>query len=225
MTEQIFDMDNGFWRTVGKAGDMVLLTFLTFITSIPVITAGTSFCALYYVAFKILEDDNRSTIKNFFHSFRENLLQGMVLTVCMGAAGGILSFDIWFMVQAGDFGQNQALFYGGWVICAFLGLLYLILFLYLFPLQARFYNPLRVTVKNALMGGVLCLKQTVLMIVGDGMMTAIVVLCFRTVPQIAVIPVLLFLPLCACYNAWVLRTLLGLVPGKKNLPVPDEETP
>ena len=85
MTEQIFDMDNGFWRTVGKAGDMVLLTFLTFITSIPVITAGTSFCALYYVAFKILEDDNRSTIKNFFHSFRENLLQGMVLTVCMGA--------------------------------------------------------------------------------------------------------------------------------------------
>ena len=48
---------------------MILLTLLAVFCSLPLITLGASLSALYYVAFKMLEHDNESTIRNFFHSF------------------------------------------------------------------------------------------------------------------------------------------------------------
>lgn len=40
MVERMFNTDNHFWQTVGKAGDLIALTFLTLLCSLPLITAG-----------------------------------------------------------------------------------------------------------------------------------------------------------------------------------------
>ena len=50
---ELFNTDNSFWQTVGKAGDMILLTLLAVFCSLSLITLGASLSALYYVAFKI----------------------------------------------------------------------------------------------------------------------------------------------------------------------------
>ena len=111
----------------------------------------------------------------------------------------------------------------GWVICVFLGILFLFLVLYLFPLQARFFNPLSVTLKNALAAGIRYLPKTLQMAVGDGAFLIFIWLCFENLVQIVIIPLLLAPSLLALYNAWVLRDLLGLTPGKRDLPVEDPD--
>ncbi len=224
---ELFNTDNSFWQAVGKAGDLILLTLLAVFASLPLVTLGASLSALYYTAFKILEDDNQSTVRNFFHSFRQNLVQGMVISIIVLVFGGLLFFDVRFMLilTAGSAasGLSMPLLCAGWVICVFLGILFLFLVLYLFPLQARFFNPLSVTLKNALVAGIRYLPKTLQMAVGDGAFLIFIWLCFENLVQIVIIPLLLAPSLLALYNAWVLRDLLGLMPGKRDLPVEDPD--
>lgn len=224
---ELFNTDNSFWQAVGKAGDLILLTLLAVFASLPLVTLGASLSALYYTAFKILEDDNQSTVRNFFHSFRQNLVQGMAISIIVLVLGGLLFFDVRFMLilTAGSAasGLSMPLLCAGWVICVFLGILFLFLVLYLFPLQARFFNPLSVTLKNALAAGIRYLPKTLQMAVGDGAFLIFIWLCFENLVQIVIIPLLLAPSLLALYNAWVLRDLLGLMPGKRDLPVEDPD--
>lgn len=224
---ELFNTDNSFWQAVGKAGDLILLTLLAVFASLPLVTLGASLSALYYTAFKILEDDNQSTVRNFFHSFRQNLVQGMVISIIVLVFGGLLFFDVRFMLilTAGSAasGLSMPLLCAGWVICVFLGILFLFLVLYLFPLQARFFNPLSVILKNALVAGIRYLPKTLQMAVGDGAFLIFIWLCFENLVQIVIIPLLLAPSLLALYNAWVLRDLLGLMPGKRDLPVEDPD--
>lgn len=238
---ELFNTDNSFWQAVGKAGDLILLTLLAVFASLPLVTLGASLSALCYTAFKILEEDNQSTVRNFFHSFRQNLVQGMVISIIVLVLGGLLFFDVRFMLilTAGGLaggaasgsaaadsaasGLSMPLLCAGWVICVFLGILFLFLVLYLFPLQARFFNPLSVTLKNALAAGIRYLPKTLQMAVGDGAFLIFIWLCFENLVQIVIIPLLLAPSLLALYNAWVLRDLLGLTPGKRDLPVEDPD--
>lgn len=223
MIERMFNTDNNFWQAVGKAGDLIALTFLTLLCSIPLITAGPAFCAMNYVCFKMLEHDNEGTIKNFFHSFRQNLFQGAAISLIMGAIGFLLWYDGWFLVKYFA-GQNRGvLLCAGWAIYIYLIFFYLVLALYVFPFQARFYNPLAVTFKNAVLAGFKHLPKTLMMLVGDGSMVLLIILSFKHFPQIAFLPLLTALPLCVWYHSWVLRDLLGLIPGKLDLPVSDDE--
>lgn len=61
------------------------------------------------------------------------------------------------------------------------------------------------------------------MAVGDGAFLIFIWLCFENLVQIVIIPLLLAPSLLALYNAWVLRDLLGLTPGKRDLPVEDPD--
>lgn len=223
MTEHFFNTDNTLWQAVGKAGDLILLTFLTVSCCIPVITAGASLSALYYVAFRMIEHNNENTWKNFFHSFRQNLAQGMALSAIMLFLGFMFTYDVWFMRRFSDLETGKALVSAGWGICIFLGLLSAILLIYLFPLQARYYNSLTVTIKNALLLGIFRFPLTLKILAGDSLLAGLAVLCLRFVPQLFIFPVLFVLPLCAVWNAWILREILGLEPGKMDQPVADEE--
>ena len=166
---------------------------------------------------------SEGTIRNFFHSFRQNLFQGAALSLIMGAAGFLLWYDGWFLTRYFAGQEGGAMLYAGWAVYIYLIFFYLILVRYVFPLQARFYNPLAVTFKNAVIAGFKNLPKTLMMLAGDGAMAVLTVLCFKTFPQIAFLPLLTALPLCVWYHSWVLRDLLGLVPGKLDLPVSDDE--
>ena len=110
---------------------------------------------------------------------------------------------------------------GGWVICVLLAVLLLFFLLYLLPFQARFFNPLPVTVKNALAAGVRYLPKTLQLALCDGAACFLLVMCFRYFTGIVIVPLLLAPSFLAYYHAWVLKDILGLTPGKKDLPVED----
>ena len=207
---------------------MILLTLLAVFCSLSLITLGASLSALYYVAFKMLEHDNESTIRNFFHSFWQNLIQGIGISLLLLGFGGMLFFDVQFMMrltfsagQAGNAGLPFPVLCGGWVICVLLAVLLLFFLLYLLPFQARFFNPLPVTVKNALAAGVRYLPKTLQLALCDGAACFLLVMCFRYFTGIVIVPLLLAPSFLAYYHAWVLKDILGLTPGQKDLPVED----
>lgn len=64
-----------------KLGELVLVDVMLLIACIPVITVVPAFSAMHYVLLKILRDEETGVIKAFWKSFRENLRQGVVLSI------------------------------------------------------------------------------------------------------------------------------------------------
>ena len=137
MFQGLFNYDNPVWRFIGKLGDLVLLNLLWLICCIPVFTAGAATTAVYYVTLKLVRDDDGSTIKSFFHSFTQNFKQATAIWLMILVAGGLLGFDLWFLMS----GVVTVSTVVKTVMSAVFGAMTLILLFvttYIFPLQARF---------------------------------------------------------------------------------------
>lgn len=90
----LFSIDNPIWNFIGKLVDMLLLTCLWIIGSLPVITIGASTAALYTVAWKLSENKEGYLIRQFFHAFRKNFKRGTVIELIIVLAGVVLITDI-----------------------------------------------------------------------------------------------------------------------------------
>ena len=147
MFSGIFNYDNPVWRFIGKFFDVLILNVLWTVVSIPIFTAGAAATAVYYVLLKLVRDEEGSTVKSFFKSFKENFKQATVIWLILLAAGAVLAFDLYFFLSLKTLGPALRAFFVAALLC--LGAVYLCVSLYVFPLQAKFYNPVKRTLFNA----------------------------------------------------------------------------
>ena len=96
---KIFDLDNPVWRFMGKVFDMMVLTVLWVVTSLPVVTIGASTTALYYVGMKLARDEEGYIIKDFFRSFKENFRQATAAWAILLALGIFFAVDLTWYYQ------------------------------------------------------------------------------------------------------------------------------
>lgn len=202
MFSEIFNYDNPIWRFIGKFCDLLILNILWILLSIPVVTSGAATTAVYYVTLKLVRDEEGPTIRSFFRSFKENFRQATILWLVLLAVGGLLAFDVYFFF----FIQKEPSLLRTAMIAIFGGfsLLYCFTSLYVFPLQARFYNPIRRTLFNALIMSVRHLLFTL------GMLAVDVFLFFAAIfllPVLMPFLVLFGFPLVAFINSYVLVKL------------------
>lgn len=201
MFQGLFNYDNPVWRFIGKLGDLVLLNLLWLICCIPVFTAGAATTAVYYVTLKLVRDDDGSTIKSFFHSFTQNFKQATAIWLMILVAGGLLGFDLWFLMS----GVVTVSTVVKTVMSAVFGAMTLILLFvttYIFPLQARFYNTVKRTLFNAFFMSVRHLLQTISMLIIDGLVVAGVYVALYMVPQVSMLLLLFGFPLIAFINSY-----------------------
>lgn len=135
---KLFSMDNPVWIFLGKLVDMVVLTGLWLVCSLPVITVGASTAALYDVTLKLSENKEGYIFSSFFRSFRDNFKQGTIIGVAALLLGVFLASDLYVYYHM----HNRAgtvLF----TVFAILTLFYGITLMYLFPLIARCRNDLK----------------------------------------------------------------------------------
>lgn len=139
-----FNLDNPVWRFMGKLVDVCILTILWFICCIPLITIGPASTAVYYVTLKLVRDEESYTVRSFFKSFKENFKQGTIIGIIMTLLGVFFVYDIYLYFTIG----TQTMTILGFL---FLGIfmIYLFTLTYVYPLQAKFYNPISRTIKNA----------------------------------------------------------------------------
>ena len=156
----LFNLDNPIWRFMGKLVDVFILTLLWAVCCIPIITIGPASTAVYYVTLKLVRDEESYTVRSFFKSFKENFKQGSVIGIIMTLLLVFFLYDIYAYFMMGT--QISRI-----LGIVFLGifLLYLITLVYVYPLQAKFYNKIRFTLRNALFIGVKHIFRSLAMII------------------------------------------------------------
>ena len=168
------------------------------IRSIPIVTIGASTTAMYYVTLKLVRDEDGYTIRSFFRSFRENFKQSTIIWLIFLAAGIVLGVDLFFFIRM--FAGDEKVKIVMTSIFVALSFVYVAMFTYVFPLQARFYNPVKRTIFNAFFMSVRHLLQTIGILAIDA---ALVFLSVTYIPQILLFGIALF----AFVNSYILSSV------------------
>lgn len=148
---KLFSYDNPVWRFMGRVADVFFLTALWAVCSLPVITAGASTSALYYVSLKMVRNREGYLGKSFFKAFRDNFAQSTVMWLLMLAVGAFLGTDLYFFYHL----ESKAAVFVFWLFLVF-AVLYLFVAVLVFPLEARldtktgnlFFMAFMVSIKN-----------------------------------------------------------------------------
>ncbi|MDO5799248.1 MAG: DUF624 domain-containing protein [Eubacteriales bacterium] len=156
--DRFFSMDNKFFTFMGKVADLCILNIICLICCIPIITAGASITAMFYVTMKMVKNEEAYIIRSFFKSFRQNFKQATVINLIMIAAAAILYADLRIVKLMGQ-PVSQIMH----IIFLAFTVLYIMIFIYVYPILAKFYNSVRNTFRNAVLMSVRHLPYTVLM--------------------------------------------------------------
>lgn len=156
---KLFRMDSPLMRFLTKIADLMVLNILFCVTSIPLITIGASWTALYSVTLKMVRDEEGSVSRSYFRSFRQNFRQATLLWLGVLVVLALLVLDIRALNGMSE-GTAPGLLRVGVEILALLGIMVL---QYLFPSLARFEASLADTLKNACMMALAHLPKTALM--------------------------------------------------------------
>ena len=156
---RFFNLDSPVMVALTKMADLIIVNLLAFFCCLPIITVGASMTALHYVVLKIVRDEECYIVKSFFKSFKDNFKQATIINLIMIAVGAILYLDLNVAKNMpGSAGQIFHVIFMAFVI------IYYVLFLYVYPILARFYNTIRNTIKNALFMAIRHLPYTVVMV-------------------------------------------------------------
>lgn len=156
---KLFRMDSPLMRFLTKIADLMVLNILFCVTSIPLITIGASWTALYSVTLKMVRDEEGSVSRSYFRLFRQNFRQATLLWLGVLVVLALLVLDIRVLNGMAG-GTAPGLLRVGVEILALLGIMVL---QYLFPSLARFEASLADTLKNACMMALAHLPKTALM--------------------------------------------------------------
>ena len=156
---KLFRMDSPLMRFLTKIADLMVLNILFCVTSIPLITIGASWTALYSVTLKMVRDEEGSVSRSYFRSFRQNFRQATLLWLGVLVVLALLVLDIRVLNGMAE-GTAPGLLRVGVEILALLGIMVL---QYLFPSLARFEASLADTLKNACILAIANLPRTALM--------------------------------------------------------------
>lgn len=116
-----------------RISDFLLLNFLFIITSIPVITLGSSITALYSVSLKMVRNEESYIARDYFKAFRRNFKIATPAFLFLFVTGILMSANILISFQA------KGGFYMVLRVLSSLCLIYLIICAkYYFPILARF---------------------------------------------------------------------------------------
>lgn len=140
-----FRIDGPVYRFLETITNLIILNFLFLVCSIPVVTIGPALIAAYYVALKIVRNEETSIIKNFFHSFRMNFKQGLLLGIGVLILLAVLLIDIRALtyLTAIPESASKVLIY----VVGFFLLVLALISMYLFAVVAQFENKLSELIK------------------------------------------------------------------------------
>ncbi len=147
-----FHNGGGFYYYTGKVFDLILASLYWLIGSLPILTVGASFAALFYTVNKSIRNDTSTVTKIFWHAYRVNMKSGIKLWIGVLVAIFLVLLNIGILREktVGNLMIFFMLFYG--ILCTAI----IAMACYLFPLLSRFEMPVGWFVKVALY---LCVKN------------------------------------------------------------------
>ncbi len=207
----LLNPDNVVMSLITRIVYSVWLNILWFVCSLPVVTAGASTTALFYVTLKMVKNEEGNVTAQFFSAFRDNFRFSTKVWLIMLAAQAALAFDgyvLWHMRFTNAF----------WT---FLTAVFIVLLaacfitaMYIFPLMARFENTVVAMFRNSIMIGIRYLLCTVAMTAIYFIMLLIIVRFFT--------PAVIFGEgLCAFLCSYLLSGILDRLTPPEDVPEKD----
>ena len=138
-----FDLDAPLFRFLTRVADMVILSLLWLIGSLPLFTLGISSTALYYAVNKSLIEDRGTVSEEFFRAFRRSFRQATLSFLALAVPESILLADC-FMTHY--LKGQQAATGNLWIIFTVLSTCGLAWMIYNAAYAARFDDPVKKTV-------------------------------------------------------------------------------
>jgi len=140
----LFSIDGPAARFLSRFADLVLLSLLWSLCSIPIVTMGASSTALYTMTLRMVRGEEGGIISGFFGAFRLNLKDATLIHL---ALCGLLTLIGLYYIVVGMLPEGmKSFFYGA-------ALLFLLLWLmetvFIYPVLARFENTLGNQMRNA----------------------------------------------------------------------------
>lgn len=128
-----FSLEGGLFSAMGKIFDIMFVSLLWLVFSLPIVTIGASTTALYYTTAKVIRRERGYLFGEFWRSFKENLLSGVIYSVIIIAICLLFYFNFQ-VINKVDSTITTILFYVYWVM------MYLVFscVVYLFPVLSRF---------------------------------------------------------------------------------------
>lgn len=144
----IFSSDSLLGRFLNWTADIFILNILWLICSLPIITIGASTTALYYSMMKRIRRDEGYVRTNFISSFKSNFKQSTIIWLIMLVIGAVLfaDFRIGLYLNTSNGNPVGKLIL---VISIILMIVYGLVLIYVFPVQAKFVNSVKDNIKNA----------------------------------------------------------------------------
>lgn len=153
-------MDSPLMRVLNRVGDLLILNILMIICCIPVITIGAAYTGMHYVLLKMVRDREGYLVRGFFKSFVQNFKQATLIWILMLLVIAVYVGDILIFNYSGmEFPKAVV------VAVLAVAIILLMMAVYVFPLQSRFENTIRNTLRNALILAFANLPKTLLMMV------------------------------------------------------------
>lgn len=154
--KEFMRMDGPLMRFLDRLADMIGVSLLWLLCSLPLVTLGASTAGLYTVA---LQEADSGVVKPFFKGFKSSFKKATVAELIFLTLGIALAFDLRILGGV-DAGWVQIPKILTWIVVVLL----LIVLVYTFPLLAEFEQTLSQTLKNALLLGLSNLPATVLLL-------------------------------------------------------------
>ena len=150
--DRFFNQDSPLSRFLNRLGDLILLNVLFILTSLPLVTIGASLAALYSVTLKGVRKEDSYIVRSYFAAFKENFGKATILWLLLVAVWLVLGIDVFVIAKE----SSPLVFMGG-----VFGVIWLLITIYAFALQARFENSVQNTILNSLVAWVKFLPYTI----------------------------------------------------------------
>lgn len=144
----LFDPENKFWQFMAKVTDMVCMSLLWLVTSLPIVTMGAATTSFYRFCTRQVLNTEGSVWKSYFKEFKRHFGKATLLWLIMLACTAFFTADLWavwnyFTVRGGPVAI------GLMAVCGCVALMVFSCGLYLFPLLAVFDFPLKKLLGNS----------------------------------------------------------------------------
>ncbi|MBR6149169.1 MAG: DUF624 domain-containing protein [Lachnospiraceae bacterium] len=155
MLDRMFNYENPVWQFMGRIADLMILNAMALIFSIPIITIGASWTALYYCTVKIVRKEDTYVWKEFWNSFKSNFKQATIIWLILIPFLAILFVDVLMWYNDPTLLPKVLKVTTVIVICIVLAIT-----IYVFPILSHFDNTTRNTLKNAFLVSMINIPYT-----------------------------------------------------------------
>ena len=185
MISRLFERGAPLWNAAETLGEIVVVNVLLVLSALPVVTFGAGLTAAYDTARRLQAGgDHDGAARTFRRSFRANLGQSTLLWLVVGA-GGLAVLATWLLLPIAELAVIKTLLTG----------VYVLVWPFIWAMQARFENSVPRTIRNAALVAVGRLPMALGVAAIQLGVVAVIVATWVSTPQIVALLLLLGYPL------------------------------